>query len=106
MFKFRNPGNTAWNFTVNRPVDAAEAAAAIEIDNTDPDYVLAQQPKPPTQDQLDAAAAKANVKLMALRSMSPAQVSEWVDANVTNPAQEQDAIKTLAVAVSVLARRL
>jgi hypothetical protein len=33
-------------------------------------------------------------------------VTAWVAANVTNLAQAQDAIATLAVAVSVLARRL
>jgi len=38
--------------------------------------------------------------------MTPAQVRAWVDANVTNLSQAQDAIKTLAIAVSILARRL
>lgn len=61
---------------------------------------------PPTQDQQDAEAAKQYAKLSALRGMTPAQVGAWVDANVTNLAQAQDAIKTLAIAVSVLARRL
>lgn len=63
-------------------------------------------PIPPTQDQQDVIAAKANAKLAALRNMTPAQVGAWVDANVTNLAQAQDAIKTLAIAVSILARRL
>ena len=61
---------------------------------------------PPTQDQLDAVAARQNAKLAALAAMTPAQVSAWADANVTNLATAQDAIKTLAIAVSVLARRL
>lgn len=106
MFKWRNPSNTAWNFSVNRPVDPVESAAAISIDSTDPDWIASQQPKPPTQDQVDATAAKAYTKLTALRGMTPAQVGAWVDANVTNLATAQDAIKTLAIAVSVLARRL
>tara|TARA_R110000868_G_scaffold176513_2_gene414227 strand:- start:1325 stop:1723 length:399 start_codon:yes stop_codon:yes gene_type:complete len=63
-------------------------------------------PSPPTQDEIDSAAAKAYAKLTALRGMTPAQVGSWVDANVTNLAQAQDAIKTLAIAVSILARRL
>ena len=54
----------------------------------------------------DEDAAKSYAKLTALRGMTPAQVGAWVDANVTNLAQAQDAIKTLAIAVSVLARRL
>lgn len=71
----------------------------------------------PTQEQLyaiaaavkyqqDVAAAKAYAKLTALKAMTPAQVQTWVAANVTNLAQTQDAIATLAVAVSLLARRL
>lgn len=66
----------------------------------------ADPPPPPTQDQLDAAAAKAYAKLTALKSMTPAQVQAWVAANVTNLAQAQDAIATLAIAVSLLARSL
>lgn len=76
-----------------------------------PDYVLptpaelaaaAQRAK----DEADATATKAYAKLTALRGMTPAQVQAWVTANVTNLAQAQDAIATLAIAVSVLARRL
>ncbi len=58
------------------------------------------------QDAADTLAAKQYAKLVALKSMSPAQISSWVDANVTNLAQAQDAIKTLAVAVGILARKL
>lgn len=60
----------------------------------------------PTQDQVDTAEARAYPKLAALAAMTPAQVQAWVAANVTNLAQAQDAIATLAIAVSVLARRL
>ena len=67
------------------------------------DYVA---PPALTQDQIDAAAARSYAKLTALRAMTPAQVQAWVAANVTNFAQAQDAIATLAVAVGVLARRL
>lgn len=66
----------------------------------------ADPPPPPTQDELDAAAAREYAKLRALVTMTPAQVQAWVSANVTNLAQAQDAITTLAVAVSQLARRL
>lgn len=60
----------------------------------------------PSKDEIDAEAARAYAKLKALINMTPAQVQTWVAANVTNFAQAQDAITTLAVAVSVLARRL
>lgn len=59
-----------------------------------------------TKDAADAAAAKAYGKLTALKAMSPAAVQTWVAANVTNLAQAQDAIATLAIAVGILARRL
>jgi acyl-CoA reductase-like NAD-dependent aldehyde dehydrogenase len=67
------------------------------------DYVA---PPALTQDQIDAAAAKSYAKLAALSAMTPAQVQAWVAANVTNLTQAQDAIATLAVAASVLVRRL
>ena len=58
------------------------------------------------QDVTDITAAKAYGKLTALKAMAPAQVQAWVAANVTNLAQAQDAIATLAIGVSILARRL
>ena len=72
---------------------------------------------PPTQAQIDAAAArakatadataaKADAKLTALADMSPAQVRAWVGANVANLADAKDVLATLAVAVSILSRRL
>ena len=58
------------------------------------------------QDAQDAAAAKQYAKLKALAQMTPTQVDNWVTANVNNLADAKDALKTLAIAVSVLARRL
>lgn len=66
----------------------------------------ADPPSPPTQDELDAEAAKQYAKLVALKNMTPAQVQAWVDANINNLADAKDALKTLAIAVSILARRL
>jgi len=59
-----------------------------------------------TQDEVDRTAARGYVKLNALKNMTPAQVQTWVAANVTNLAQAQDAIATLAIAVGILARQL
>jgi hypothetical protein len=72
---------------------------------------------PPTPEELaietaeakfkqDTTEAKAYQKLKALSNMSPSQVSTWVEANVTNLNQAQDAIKTLAIGMSVLIRRI
>ena len=71
--------------------------------HTGEDYVA---PPVPTQDELDALAAREYAKLKALVGMTPAQISTWVDANVTTLATIQDALKTLAIAVSVLGRRI
>lgn len=68
-----------------------------------PDYIA---PPASTPDEVDRAAARAYAKLTALRNMTPAQVQAWVAANVTNLAQAQDAIATLAIAVGILARQL
>lgn len=66
----------------------------------------ADPPPPPTRDELDAAEARQYAKLAALRDMTPAQVSAWVDANITDLSSARDALKTLAIAVGVLARKL
>ena len=63
-------------------------------------------PPDQTQDELDRAAARAYVKLTALKTMTPAQIQTWVAANVTTLAQAQDAIATLAIAVAILSRQL
>jgi hypothetical protein len=54
----------------------------------------------------DAAIVRADPKLQALKTMTPATLKSWVAANVTNLAQAQDAIATLAIAVGILARRI
>lgn len=59
-------------------------------------------------ERLEALASEARQysKLRALANMTPKEVQDYIDANVTTVAAARDAIKTLAVAVSVLARRL
>ena len=58
------------------------------------------------RDAADAGAAKVDAKLNALAAMTPAQVRAWVAANVTNLADAKDVLSTLAVAVSIIARKL
>lgn len=60
----------------------------------------------PSQEMQDVEVARNYAKLRALRTMTPAQVDAWVEANVTSLATAKDAIKTLAIAVAILARRL
>lgn len=54
----------------------------------------------------DATAAKADAKLSALADMSPSEVREWVNAQVKTLADAKDVLATLAVAVSVITKRL
>lgn len=61
----------------------------------------------PTQDELDAAAARADAKLAALAAATPAQIRAWANQNFpTLTAAERDKLGTLAVAVGILARRI
>ncbi len=66
----------------------------------------ADPPPPPSADQLNEQVATQYAKLRALATMTQAEIDAWVVANVTNLAQAQDAIKTLAKAVSIILRRL
>ena len=70
---------------------------------TGADYIA---PTPLTQNELDESAARQYAKLISLRNMTPAQVQTWVAANVIADASAKDAITTLAIAVSILSRRL
>jgi hypothetical protein len=87
----------------SRLVSDPEVKAWVQAGNT---ITPADPPPPPTQTDLDTAAAKAYPKLQALASWTPAQVQTWCDANITDVASARDAIKTLAIAVGVLFRRL
>lgn len=76
----------------------------IFADENDPAFVSTQIPL--TQDELDAQAARQYQKLVALKNMTPAQIQTFVDNNVVDLASAKDAIKTLAIAVGILARRI
>lgn len=106
MFIGRREDNTVYGCWSSRQPDDADHPRQEEVADDHPDVLAFLAPKPPTQDQLDAEAAKQYAKLAALRGMTPAQVGAWIDANINNLADAKDAIKTLAIAVSVLARRL
>ena len=66
----------------------------------------ADPPRPLTKDELDEAEARGYAKLQAIRAMSPNEVGAWVDANVNTLAAAKDAIRTLAMAVCILSRRI
>lgn len=73
----------------------------------DGNTALPKDPDPlPTQDEIDATAAKGYGKLSALKGMTPAQVQAWCDANISTLADVKDALKTLAILASILARRI
>lgn len=94
-------GQTA-AFNVPDPKNVTISSAGFEV-RTGSDYI---PPRPDTPDEADAKAARGNGKLAALAKLTPAQVQTWVNANVNTQADVKDVIATLAIAVSVLARRL
>lgn len=62
---------------------------------------------PPTQDELDAAAARADAKLAALAAATPVQIRAWANQNFpTLTAAERDRLGTAFVALAILARRI
>ena len=63
-------------------------------------------PNPITQDQLDLDVVRKDSKLKTLSEMTPAQVKTWIANNVNTLADAKDLLSTLAIAVSILARRL
>lgn len=85
-----------------------------EVFEDDPEFVawvaLGGVPAPlghtPSAKELEADEVRKYAKLVALRRMSPSQVSSWVDNNVNNLSDAKDAIKTLALAISIIARKL
>ena len=94
-------GQTA-AFATPDPKNVTFVGNGFEV-RTGPDYIA---PKPDTPDEADAKVARGNSKLAALAKLTPAQTQTWVNANVNTLADAKDVIATLAVAVSVLARRL
>lgn len=83
-------------------IDYQDFLKWISAGNTPAPYV----PKPLTLEQQYDLEVKNYDKLKALMNMTPAQVQAWVKVNVTTLAQAQDAIATLAIAISRLARRI
>ena len=53
----------------------------------------------------DETAAKQYQKLTTLANMSPDEIVTWINTNITNLAGAKDGLATLAVGVSVLARK-
>ena len=89
-------------FATPDPKNVTFVGNGFEV-RTGSDYIA---PKPDTPDEADAKVARGNSKLAALAKLTPAQTQAWVSANVNTLADAKDVIATLAVAVSVLARRL
>ncbi len=54
----------------------------------------------------DEEAAKSDAKVQAVADMSPDEVRAWIGKNVKSLDDAKDVLATLAVAVSVLSRRL
>lgn len=89
-------------FAVPEPRSVMFADGAFYV-RTGVDY---EAPPVPSKDEADLTTAKEYAKLKALAGMSPDEVRAWVAGNVKDLAAVQDAVTTLAIAVSVLIRRV
>jgi phosphoenolpyruvate-protein kinase (PTS system EI component) len=83
------------------PISDEEAGALLA---PTPEQIAAQEED--ARDAQDAQDAKNYAKLQALTTMTSAQIQTWVQNNVNTLADVKDGLKTLAVAVGILARRL
>ena len=61
---------------------------------------------PPSKDQLDNAAARADSEIQALAALTPAQARAFVTANVNSLADAKALLGRMAAVLCVLARRL
>ncbi len=77
------------------------------LPDTDPAVIAFRNPPDTFGDQLkvDTAAVKAQAPLVALINATPAQIDNYMDANVTDVASARAVLKLLAKALSVVARR-
>lgn len=61
---------------------------------------------PPSKDEVDAAAAREDALVQALRARTPAEAATWVDNNVTDHASVKAALRIAFKILCILARRL
>lgn len=87
-----------WRVTDLSAEEIAAKAAAVEAALAE----VAVQAKAAA----DAATARQDAKLAALGRMTPSEVRSYVAANVTNLSDAKDVLATLAIAVSILSRKL
>lgn len=88
----------------NKAPNDIQTARTTRLSQTSAQYVAALEAKA-AKYAADSETASQYAKLQALAVMSPSEVQTWVTTNVTSLAQAQDAITTLAIAVSVLSRQ-
>jgi len=100
-----------------RNSDTIEYLKWIAKGNTPDPYIKTAADLQAEQDASDLATARDYPKLKALVKMTPDQLATWCDANLktdgataaaikTEIVAMQDAIKTLVIAVGILARRI
>jgi len=85
-------------------ISDAEYAALLA---STPEHIatLAAQAKA-AQDAADAQEAREDAQLAAIAALTPAQAAQWIEDNVTNLAEAKNALKIMAKALCILARRI
>jgi len=58
------------------------------------------------KDAADAQEAREDAQLAAIAALTPAQAAQWIEDNVTNLAEAKSALKIMAKALCILARRI
>jgi hypothetical protein len=93
-----------------RPGSPTELEPVYEETVHPPHVPLPADPAPPpTKDELDVAAVRADPKLLAIMNMTPDALRAFVNNPLNFPtltAGERDKLATLAVGVGILARRI
>ncbi len=110
MKRFKVPGGGLHSVPDDGSQDGAITAGMVPISEVQFQAMSAAGVEVPgaadVQLAADAATARQYAKLQALIAMTPAQVQAWVSANVTTAEDMKDALATLAIAVSILGRKL
>lgn len=94
---------STWKVTYGALASTAQRQAAqTAIDSFDVAAATAVE----TASDLDAANARSDSAISALKTMTPAQAKAWVAANVNSLADAKTLLGTMAAVLCVLARRL
>jgi hypothetical protein len=102
-----NTDKTTWRIDFKPTATAAQKITAqAAIDNFDVTAFATKDASDAAALVIDAATAKADTAITALKAMTPSQARAWVAANVNTLVDAKSLLGTMAAVLCVLARRL